>query len=125
MYYIRIENDNFGFVVEGIHTILETDIKISYEDYNKFFELQSKGKQFRVKNVNGEGLFEILAEYIPEIENIEIPVKLEEKMINMFKAVLAGDMQTLAYELYPEDFEEEIEEETDRPSTLEEPPLES
>ena len=30
---------------------------------------------------------------------------LEDKVIGMFKAVLAGDVQTLAYELYPEDFE--------------------
>ena len=30
---------------------------------------------------------------------------LEDKVIEMFKAVLAGDVQTLAYELYPEDFE--------------------
>lgn len=106
MYYIRIENDNFGFIVDGIHEILETDIKISDEEYNKFFELQSQGKQFRVKNVDGEGLFGILEEYIPEIE-VSTEVTFEDKMINMFKAVLAGDMQTLAYELYPEDFKEE------------------
>ena len=30
---------------------------------------------------------------------------LENKVIGMFKAVLSGDVQTLAYELYPEDFE--------------------
>ena len=30
---------------------------------------------------------------------------LENKVIEMFKAVLSGDVQTLAYELYPEDFE--------------------
>lgn len=30
---------------------------------------------------------------------------LESKVIGMFKAVLSGDVQTLAYELYPEDFE--------------------
>lgn len=36
---------------------------------------------------------------------------LEGKVINMFKAVLAGDVQSLAYELYPDDFkhEEDIE----------------
>lgn len=32
---------------------------------------------------------------------------LEGKVMDMFKAVLAGDVQTLAYELYPEDFEVE------------------
>ena len=116
MYYIRIENEEFGFVVDGIHTILETDIKISDEDYNKFFELQSQGKQFRVKDINGSTLFEILEEYIPEME-VSTEVTFEEKMINMFKAVLSGDMQTLAYELYPEDFI--------KIDTLEEIPLES
>ena len=104
MYYIRIENNNFGFIVDGIHEILETDIEISSEEYNKFFELQSQGKYFKVKDVSGSGLFEILEEYVPKVDNIEQPVTLEDRMINMFKAVLAGDMQTLAYELYPEDF---------------------
>lgn len=34
---------------------------------------------------------------------------LENKVIGMFKAVLSGDVQALAYELYPEDFEKETE----------------
>ena len=97
MHYIRIENDKFGFVVDDIHTILDADIKIRNEDYSRFFQLQSEGKQFRVKNKSGKTLFEILEEYIPEIENVEQPTTLEEKFTNMFKAVLAGDMQTLAY----------------------------
>lgn len=107
MYYIRIESGEFGFVVDDIHTILDTDIKISNEDYSRFFQLQSEGKQFRIKNKLGKTLFEILEEYIPEIENVEQSITLEEKFTNMFKAVLTGDMQTLAYELYPEDFKKE------------------
>lgn len=67
MYYIRITNDKFGFVVEKIHKILETDIKITKEDYVKFFELQSEGKHFRVKNKLGTTLFDILEEYNKKI----------------------------------------------------------
>ena len=101
MYYLRIYEDNsFGFVVSGIHTILATDILISKKDYNKFFELQSLGKQFRVVNPKGETLFEILEEYTPVIEVFITKPSSED----MFKMVLRGDMQSLAYALYPEDF---------------------
>ena len=66
-YYFRIENDSFGFVVDGIHEILDTDIEITDEDYNRFFELQSQGKQFKIKeNPTGTGLFDYIEEYIPE-----------------------------------------------------------
>ena len=66
-YYLRIENDNFGFVVDDIHQIRETDILITNEDYDKFFELQSLGKQFKLKEVpTGLSLFDYIEEYIPE-----------------------------------------------------------
>ena len=65
--YLRIENDSFGFVADGIHEILNTDIEIREEDYNRFFELQSQGKQFRLKtNRIGTALFDYVEEYIPE-----------------------------------------------------------
>ena len=101
MYYLRLEKDNsFGFVVSGIHTILATDIPISNKDYNKFFELQSQGKQFRISNPKGESLFEILEEYVPIQDDIVVKPSNED----MFKMVLRGDMQSLAYALYPDDF---------------------
>lgn len=80
MYYLRIENDNFGFVVSGVHTLLTTDIPVSIEDYNKFFELQSLGKQFRIKNPKGKTLFEILEEYTPVIEDTPITPSLDERV---------------------------------------------
>lgn len=100
--YLVLDGNNFGFdTKKGIY--------ITDEDYNKFFELQSQGKQFRLKEIPvGDSLFDYVEEYIPEIENVEQPTTLEEKFTNMFKAVLAGDMQTLAYELYPEDFKNTI-----------------
>lgn len=72
-YYLRIEENSFGFVLEGFHDIRESDILVSNEDYNNFFELQSKGKQFRLKEVPEDeaGLFGFVEEYEPE--TIEIP----------------------------------------------------
>ena len=49
-YYLRIAENTFGFVLEVIHDILETYIKITNDDYNSFFENQSKGKQYRLKS---------------------------------------------------------------------------
>lgn len=66
-YYLRIEEESFGFVLEGLHEIKEKDIKITNEEYNSFFELQCQGKQFRLKEVpTGNGLFDYLEEYTPE-----------------------------------------------------------
>lgn len=80
MYYLRIQNKNFGFVTDDIHTILDTDIKISDEDYSRFFQLQSEGKQFRIKNLNGTTLFEIVEEYTTIFENTETGTTLEERV---------------------------------------------
>lgn len=64
--YLFVNEDGFGFKVDGIHEILETDIQISDEVYNRFFELQSQGKQFKVKNPQGTTFEEIFEEVIPE-----------------------------------------------------------
>ena len=67
-YYLRIENNVFTFVVDGIHEIKESDIKITDLDYNTFFELQSNGKQFRLKEkATGNKLFDYVEEYKTEI----------------------------------------------------------
>lgn len=67
-YYLRIDNNKFGFITKEIHEIKDTDIEITYEDYNKFFELQSQGKQFRLKEIStGNMLFDYIEEFIPEI----------------------------------------------------------
>lgn len=67
-YYLRIEDNSFGFVIEGIHEIKEADIVILNEDYKLFFNLQSQGKQFGLKEVpTGTGLFDYLEEYIQDV----------------------------------------------------------
>lgn len=83
MYYLRIEENNFGFVLEGLHKIKERDISITNEDYNMFFDLQAKGKQFRLKEVQtGEELFDYVEEYTPEIvEEVQEP-GIEEMILD-------------------------------------------
>lgn len=81
-YYIRIQEQKFGFIVEGIHDIDETiDYKVTSEDYKTFFDLQSEGKQFRVKEApTGETLFDLIEEYTPEPIEVPVTVSLEERI---------------------------------------------
>ena len=81
-YYVRIQEQKFGFIVEGIHDIDETiDHKVTNEDYKTFFELQSEGKQFRVKEApTGETLFDLIEEYTPEPIEMPVTVSLEERI---------------------------------------------
>ena len=81
-YYVRIQEQKFGFIVEGIHDIDETiDHKVTNEDYNTFFEFQSEGKQFRVKEApTGETLFDLIEEYTPEPIEMPVTVSLEERI---------------------------------------------
>lgn len=81
MYYLRIEENNFGFVLEGLHEIKETDISITNADYNNFFDLKSIGKQFRLKETpTGKGLFDYVEEYAPEINQVD-PVPSETDIL--------------------------------------------
>ena len=64
MYYLRVYNyeiNGFGFVVEGIHDILPTDISISNEDYELFFK-EYNGRSFKVRDIKSNNLFELLEE---------------------------------------------------------------
>ena len=65
MYYLRINGDEFGFVLEKLHEIKESDISITKDDYLSFFRLQEKGKEFKVKNnPTGDELFDYIEEVI-------------------------------------------------------------
>ena len=87
-YYLRIQDNNYGFVLEEIHNIKETDIPIANKDYNKFFELQSKGKQFRIKEKpTGDALFDYIEEYIPEVVIDNTP-SMEDRLKALEKAML-------------------------------------
>ena len=66
-YFRRVSEFEFGFGIEGITDVLPTDIPIPEKDYQRFFELQGEGKQFKVKaNPTGESLFDLIEEFTPE-----------------------------------------------------------
>lgn len=78
-YYLRIENNYFVFVVEGINEIKDTDITITNEDYNNLIDLRNKGKRFILKEVpTGNKLFDYIEEYIPERIEVTPEQGLEE-----------------------------------------------
>ena len=95
MYYLHINEDNqsFGFFVEGIHEIdKDKDIPISDEDYNKFFENQSHGTQYRLKETrqsdNSGGLFDYVEEYVEQVESLQQEPTLQEQIEHLTQAIL-------------------------------------
>ena len=92
-YYLRIDGGHFGFLVEDIHTIKETDIKITQEEYDEFFKLQSEGKQFKLKEIaTGIGLFDYLEEYTPEVV-VDTTPSMEDRMKAVEMAMLEMAMK--------------------------------
>ena len=57
--YLSGNSLEFGFKHPKINEILPDDIEISDEIYNRFFEEQEKGKQFKVLNKQGATFEEI------------------------------------------------------------------
>lgn len=78
MYYIFQNGNDFGFKCDEIHEITESDVLISDEIYQRFFELQSSGKMLRVKNINGVIFEEIFEEYV-----LEYKATKEDKLIRL------------------------------------------
>lgn len=96
MKYLRIENNDFMFLDDGINVINEVDLLVKDEDYNLFFENQSKGISYKLKdNFDKEGgLWDILEEYEPE--PIEQP-KGTNEIENLKNQIL--DLQQLAIQM--------------------------
>lgn len=82
-YYLRINGSTFGFLLKGYNEIKETDIEISKEDHSRFLELQTEGKQFRVRSVpTGTTLFDYLEEYVLET-TVGDSLTLEERVVEL------------------------------------------
>lgn len=101
--YLRINEDSFGFVVKGIHSLLPTDIEVSEEEYNKFFEMQSEGKQFRLKTKQEKslGLFGYVEEFIDETQ-IHIPSEtelLQEEILKQTEYIVEMDYRLAKLEM--------------------------
>lgn len=60
--FLSTHGETFGFKHPKINEILLEDVEISNDIYNKFFELQGEGKQFKVKNKYGQTFEEIFEE---------------------------------------------------------------
>lgn len=65
MKYVYLDKEDFGFKDSEINKILETDIEIKEEIYNKFFKEQAQGKKFKMRNLKGKTFDEIFEEVIP------------------------------------------------------------
>lgn len=103
MKYIFVNEDGFGFKDPEINEILERDVQISDEIYNTFFNLQSDGKQFKIKEINGVTFWDIFEEVIPEpveqgevepspieklqAENLELKKEMENMKQNMQETI--------------------------------------
>ena len=79
MQYISIiENNDVCFKDDNINLITDVDIPVSDEIYVMFFEQQSYGKQFKIKNIQGTTFEEIFEEYQPENDGIQQTSEIDE-----------------------------------------------
>lgn len=86
MYYIFQNGDDFGFKSDEVHEIVDTDVLISDEIYQQFFDTQCCGKSLRIKDINGTTFEEIFEEYVPE--HVETT---EEKIIRLNNRLFETD----------------------------------
>lgn len=78
------------FKDDSINIITDADVLISDEIYVMFFEQQSLGKQFKVKNIKGTTFEEIFEEYQPEYEYPDT----QQSELDMLKQRIA-DLESL------------------------------
>ena len=98
MYYIFQNNDDFGFKCDEIHEITESDILISDEIYQQFFDVQCSGTSLRIKNINGTSFEEIFEEYQVINDTIEERPLSETDELKQRIAQLESIVQTLLNE---------------------------
>ena len=65
--YLSGSGLEFGFKHPKINEILADDIEILDEIYNRFFEEQEQGKQFKVVNKQGTTFEEIFTEVAQDV----------------------------------------------------------
>jgi hypothetical protein len=99
MKYISIsEDNNICFKDDDINIILNTDKPISDELYNMFFEQQSMGKSFKLKNIDGTTFEEIFEEYQPTNDTLEEQPLSETEELKQRVAQLEEMVQTFLKE---------------------------
>lgn len=86
------------FKDDGINVITDMDEPISDEIYNMFFEEQSMGKQFKIKNIKGITFEEIFEEYRPINEWLDEQPLSETEELKQRVVQLETMVQTLLNE---------------------------
>ncbi len=103
--YLRIQDGDFYFILEGMTEVFDSDILLGDEELVKYFELQSLGKEFRVKSIpTGKDLFGIIEEYVPDIPKLPpAPPSetelLKEEALNQSEIMLEMDFRMTNLEL--------------------------
>ena len=95
MYYIFQNGDDFGFKCDEIHEITESDVLISDEIYQQFFDTQCSGKSLRIKNINGTIFEEIFEEYQPINDDLNNQPLSETEELKQRVAQLEAMVQAL------------------------------
>lgn len=99
MKFITINDLNeICFKDDDINIITDSDKPISDEIYAMFFEQQSIGKQFKIKNLNGTDFEEIFEEYQPINDTLEERPLSETEELKQRVAQLEAMIQTLLNE---------------------------
>ena len=90
MQYLRISDDGFGFLDDRVHLILESDIQITPEEYEKFIEMQSAGKSFRLKEKTNSlsSLFDLIETFEQKQIKKELTIGDLKSELNMLQEKL-------------------------------------
>ena len=83
------------FKDDNVNIITDSDVLISDEIYNTFFEQQSLGKQFKIKNIDGDTFEEIFEEYQQEINDLEEQQLTETEELKQRVSQLEAMVETL------------------------------
>lgn len=82
--YLRTSNGRIEFITDDIHDIKETDIPVTKEDYELFFESQANGIQYKLRDMiplsNDISLFDTVEEFVSEpiaIEKTDVEIKID------------------------------------------------
>lgn len=99
MKYIAIsENNDICFKDTDINIITDMDEPISDELYYMFFEQQSMGKQFKIKDIKGTTFEEIFEEYQSTNEDLDEQPLSETEELKQRVAQLEAMVETLLKE---------------------------
>lgn len=92
------ELNEICFKDDSINIITDTDKLISDEIYYMFFEQQSMGKQFKIKDLQGVTFEEIFEEYQPTNDDVNEPQLSETDELKQRVAQLEAMVEALLKE---------------------------